>query len=157
MYDALTLQKFYTCESQHIDPANRQGSGQKQLTGDGPKPTTQPTRPSSHSRNQLHARRQHDLSSSSTQNLLDDRICYDLRVKDCHSRAVDLRAVGCDHCRCCPYRVHTRQFDFWRVEAVVFAAEFGAEAFVEGERGGFGHAVGDHVAVESKSACGSLS
>ena len=44
--------------------------------------------------------------------------------------------------------MHAGQFDFGRVETVFFAAQLGAEAFVEGERGGFGHAVGDHASVE---------
>ena len=122
-------------------------SRKQDLTGKSPKPHAQPARPSPHSSDKLRARRQDDLSSSATQDLLDDSICHDLRVDDCHSGAVDLPAVGSDHGCCGPGWVHAGQFDFWRVVAVGLAAELGVEAFVEGERGGFGHAVGDHASV----------
>jgi hypothetical protein len=73
--------------------------------------------------------------------LLNNGICHDLWLDDCHSGSVDLSTVGSDHWRCGPGRVNAGQFDFGRVEAVGFAAELGGEAFVEGEGGGFGHAV----------------
>jgi hypothetical protein len=120
---------------------------QKGLTSNSPKPATNPTRPSPHSGNRLRARRQNNLPSTPTQNLLDNGVCHNFWLDDGHSRAVYCLAVGSDHgCRG-PGRVHAGQFDFGRVEAVGFAAEFGGEAFVEGERGGFGHAVGDHASV----------